>query len=156
MRRHQLKRNLTLTAVLSASILATVPVLAQPGPRGRDHRGAHAAYRAALARVGLSEEQQVEIKTIAERARKQAQVLRAQHQADRAELRVLLAAEAPDPVAIGNAVLALENHREQMRSARQAAHEATLAVLTHDQRIAFESSLATLRAVARHRPRRTR
>jgi len=153
MNRHQLTRTLTLTAVLSALILAAGPALAQPAPRGSDHRGALAAYRAALARVGLSEEQQAEIRAIAEGARKQEQVLRAQHLADRAQLKVLLAAEDPEPVAIGNAVLALENHREQMRSARREAHEATLAVLTHDQRIAFERSLATLRAVERHRSR---
>jgi len=151
--RHALTRPLILAAMLAAVSLAAAPASAEPGPRGRDQRRAFSAYRAALARVGLSDEQKLAIEAIAERSREQVRLLRAAHLADRAQLEVLLAAEPPDPTAIGGAVLRLEGHRERMKAHRRAVHEATVAVLTHDQRIAFESALDTLRAVARHRPR---
>ena len=111
--------------------------------------------KAALEKLDLTQAQKDRLRELAEAARPGLQAQRAQRQADRAALRVALDAPNPDATAIGNLMLKMKQGREVAKGERQRVHDATLDVLTPEQRVRFEAYLDAFKTM-RHRGRDAR
>jgi len=134
-------RYFVVTASLAAVILGVTvvgSVQADPGPAERRGRLAMRAHRQALARLELSQQQQDRLRASVEEARPRLEALRARVRADLAEVGALTSAESPDQAAIGRAVLEVKRSREALRAARRSLHEATIALLSPEQRLELE------------------
>jgi Spy/CpxP family protein refolding chaperone len=111
--------------------------------------------RAALEKLDLTQAQKDRLRELAEAARPGLQAQREQWQADRAALRVALDAPKADATTIGTLMLKMKQGREVVKGERQQLHDATLDVLTSEQRIRFEAYLDAFKTM-RHRGRDAR
>jgi len=131
-----------MAVVGAAAMLVATGAFAAFGPRGgREGRRMGPGIRAVLAKLDLSQEQKDQIRSFAEAARPQLQALREQQKSNRAALRALLDAATPDTKAIGEAMLKVKAGREALDAERQKLHDATVSVLTPEQRVKFETYL---------------
>jgi Spy/CpxP family protein refolding chaperone len=141
-------------AVGLSMVLAATAALAGRGS-GREGRRPWGAMRTALERLDLTQAQKDRVQELAEAARPGLQAQRAQRQADRAALRAALDDPTPDATAIGNLMLRMKQGREVAKGERQRLHDATLNVLTPEQRVRLEAYLDAYKAM-RHRGRGAR
>ncbi|HEX2253423.1 MAG TPA: Spy/CpxP family protein refolding chaperone [Thermoanaerobaculia bacterium] len=175
---------LAAAAVTAAALLLVVPAVAQPtagagghgpGPAvghgdgpGRAHgfgrhgggpgeRG-HAFGARHLARMAefleLSESQVAQAKAIHEEARAEAQPLREASRTLHQELRALLEQESPEATAVGQAMIALDAHRDAMRQIHADAKAAFEALLTPEQLDKLETAKELRGAGRGHRGER--
>ena len=136
-----------LVLVLGAAVgSAQPPPPAEGGPwTGRAH---------GLTRfLGLSEQQQDQVRKLMEERRAEHQALREKVEKNREELRQALESANPDPAAVGE--LAIEGHRlrQQGRALREAQDKAVREVLTGEQQVRFDA-LRALRQEGTGGPRR--
>lgn len=141
-------------AVGLSVVLAATAALAGRGPGREGHRPG-GAVRAALEKLDLTQAQKDRLRELAEAARPGLQAQREQWQADRAALRVALDAPKADATTIGTLMLKMKQGREVAKGERQQLHDATLDVLTSEQRIRFEAYLDAFKTM-RHRGRDAR
>jgi len=127
----------TLVAIL-VGVAAVGSVPADPGPPARRGRLAMRAHREALGRLDLSQQQKDRLRASVDEARPRLDALRARVCADLAGLRALMSGESPDPTAIGRAVLEVKQSRAALQAARRALREATLSLLSPEQRLELE------------------
>jgi Spy/CpxP family protein refolding chaperone len=140
---HEMRK--TILAVLGGATLALVVGAAagsaQSPPPGE--RGPWMGRAEHMARfLGLSEQQQDQIRKLMDERRTEHQALREKAEQAREQLRQALEAANPDPAAVGE--LAIEGHRlrQQERALREAQDEAIRGLLTADQRARFDAMKA--------------
>jgi Spy/CpxP family protein refolding chaperone len=131
---------MTTLAVIGAAglVLGAGMVAAQPGPGGPGRRGPGGGDK--IARVlGLSEQQQAQVRQLMEAQRPKHDALREKAEANREALREALSAGNPDPTAVGE--LAIEGHRlrGEGRKLREAHEQALRQLLTPEQRTKFDA-----------------
>jgi len=135
----------TILAVLGAGVLALVvgPAagIAQPPPPGeRSPWMGRADHMARF--LGLSEQQQDEIKKLMEDRREDRQAMWEKLKKNREAMQQALESANPDPAAVGE--LAIEAHRlrQQEQALRDAQDKAVRALLTPEQRVKFDAMKA--------------
>ncbi len=144
------KRTTAIAAVaLLAGTLATGAAFAAGWGGQRQGAGIARAYRLALRKAQLSSDQQAKVKAMMRAERPALQSLKAQRETDRAALQAALAAATPDPAAVGNAVLKLRADRQDLRGELKKMHDATLQLLTPEQRATFQAYLDAFRMMHR-------
>jgi Spy/CpxP family protein refolding chaperone len=135
-------------AVGLSVVLAATAALAGRGPH-REGQRPGGAVRAALEKLDLTQAQKDRLRELVLEARPGLQALRGQRQADRAALHAALEAPTPDPSTIGSLMVKMKQGREMVRAERQRLHDATLSVLTPEQRVRFEAYLDAFKALRR-------
>jgi Spy/CpxP family protein refolding chaperone len=135
----------TILAVLSGAALAlaigAAVGSAQPPPPGE--RGPWMGRAEGFARfLGLSEQQQGEVRKLMEERRTDHQTLREKVERNFEELQQALESANPDSAAVGE--LAIEGHRLRLkeRALREAQDEAIRGLLTQEQRVRFDAMKA--------------
>jgi Spy/CpxP family protein refolding chaperone len=135
----------TIVAVLGAATLALVVGAAvgsaQLPPPGE--RGPWMGRGEGMARfLGLSEQQQGEVRKLTEDRRADHQALREKVEANFEQLQQALESANPDPAAVGE--LAIEGHRlrQQERALREAQDRAIRDLLTAEQQVRFDAMKA--------------
>jgi Spy/CpxP family protein refolding chaperone len=133
----------TTLAVLWAAVLALAagPAagVAQPPPAPGE-RGPWVGPPERMARfLGLSEQQQDEVRKAMEERRADHKALREKIEKNREAMQNALEGESPDPAAVGE--LAIEGHKlhQQQKALRDAQDEAIRSVLTPEQRVRFDA-----------------
>jgi Spy/CpxP family protein refolding chaperone len=122
-----------LAAVLAAAGLLSLAHAGErpDGPHGGPGFGPDPARLAE--RLGLSEDQQAQLKALREKDREASRpVFEAARQAHEA-FREALEAANPDPAVVGRAALAMHAAEKKARASREAAFEAMKAILTPEQ-----------------------
>ncbi|MCL4836540.1 MAG: Spy/CpxP family protein refolding chaperone [Thermoanaerobaculia bacterium] len=147
-----MKRPTALFAALL--LLAALPALAQPpgaglGPRpgagmrpfgpGSDEPGERLIARLDHL-LDLSAAQREELEGLAAAHREAAQPLREQERTNADQLRTLLEGSNPAPAEVGRLVIANHGLREQLRAERERFDAALTALLTPEQRAAWETA----------------
>jgi Spy/CpxP family protein refolding chaperone len=131
-------------AVLSVATLgATASAAAQTGDETRPARRAGRAYAALADYLGLTAQQKTEWRTLHQQQREQMKPMMEEGRALRQKLRDAVNAASPDPKAVGEATLALQAHRKQVRAEREALRqklEATLDPAQKEKLKAFEAA----------------
>jgi Spy/CpxP family protein refolding chaperone len=135
----------TILAVLGAAVLALVvgPAVASAQPPPPGERGPWMARGGHMARfLGLSEQQQDEVRKLMEERRADHQALRQKVEKTREAMQQALESASPDPAAVGE--LAIEAHRlrQQERALREAQDKAIRELLTAEQRVKFDAMKA--------------
>ena len=125
-----------LGLALAVAGAGTVVVAGEGGYRGSHGRGG-TGFRGFRA-LELTEEQRTQAKAIFEEARKASEPQRAQMHELRSQMRVQLDSGKADATAIGQ--LAIQTHAigQQLREARERAHERLVAILTPEQKAKLE------------------
>jgi periplasmic protein CpxP/Spy len=142
---------LAVVAMVAALSIVTGTGWAQSrgnrGGHGQDGRG----IRAVLAKLDLTQEQKDKVKQIAEDAKPAVREARGRMQADREAMRALMESSSPDPTALGNAMLKVKASRTAMQAEMKKMKDATVAVLSPEQRIRFETYLDAARMMRHDR-----
>jgi Spy/CpxP family protein refolding chaperone len=122
--------------ILGAALTAGVALAA-----GHDKDGDRSARRAEwlATELDLTEDQQASWQAMREQHRAEMQPLREEGKALHEKLRAAMKAEHPDPQAVGEATIALKQHRQTVEAARKAFHEKLSAQLTPEQKAKFDS-----------------
>jgi Spy/CpxP family protein refolding chaperone len=141
-----MKKILGATA-LAAGVLGAGAILVTAGPQGPAHqgRGEGGRYQRMAEYLGLTEEQQASWKSLHEQHKTEMEPLREEGRELHERLRAAIEAENPDPTAVGTATLALKQHREKARAARQAFKEKLTSTLTPEQKTRFDAFKASHR-----------
>ncbi len=129
-----------MMTVLAAGAASAVP----RGPVAG--RRAAVEFRAAIARLGLSADQKDRLRAIRVAERPALEALRARRLASKAELDAALQAPAPDPTAVGSALLKSRADARALRDEARQARARALAVLTPEQRGRLEGFRDGVRA----------
>ena len=137
---------LAVVAIVAILSIAAGAVWAQPGG-GRGGNG----IRAVLAKLDLTQEQKDRIKKIAEDGRPAVREARDRMRADRDSMRTLMESSSPDPTALGNAMLKVKASRVAMQAEMKKMKDATVAVLSPEQRIKFETYLDAAKSMRQDR-----
>jgi Spy/CpxP family protein refolding chaperone len=127
---------------LAVAVLAagSTLVLAQAqGPGGPGRRGPGQGQGRIVEYLGLTDEQQATWKSLHEQHRTEIQPLREEGRELFQRLKAATEAENPDPATVGAATLALKQHRDKMKAAREAFEAQLTSVLTPDQKAKFEA-----------------
>lgn len=140
-----MKRSLIL-GFAAALLLSTALTAAPRGNRGnsgsataRGERGFVAGLTRALS---LTTEQQTAVTTLYNTLQTNLQTVRDQHEAQREEIQTLLEADNPDPLVIGQKVIAAHATREQAEALFETFVTQVKALLTAEQLDKFEALLA--------------
>jgi Spy/CpxP family protein refolding chaperone len=112
-------------------------VAAAEGQKGSD-RGARRGQWLAQ-ELGLTDEQKASFETLREQHRNEMQPLWDESRALHEKLQAALKAENPDPQAVGEATIAVEQHRKTVEAAQKAFHEKLSAQLTPEQKAKFDA-----------------
>jgi len=133
------KKNIGIAA-LSLAVLAGGAGLAAaqaqggaPWTRGEGRGQRLADY------LGLSDEQKATWKSLHEQHRTEMEPLMQEGKDLRDRLRTAMNAPAPDPNAVGQATLAMKQHREKIRAAQQAFESRLVGTLSDDQKTKYEA-----------------
>ena len=145
-------RTVAIAAIVVTMCLAAGTAWAFRGDGPRGQAGPLARVRAVLSKLDLSADQQARIKEIAEAARPAMREARERLRADRDALKAAVDTANPDPTAIGNATLKVKSDREAVRAEMKKLHDATVTVLTPEQKVKFEAYLDAFRMARRGRP----
>jgi Spy/CpxP family protein refolding chaperone len=130
-----------LGAALLALALGPAAALAQPPPPGG--RGPWMGRADRMAKfLGLSQQQQDEVRKLLEERRTDHQALRQQLVKNREAMQQALENASPDPAAVG--ALAIEAHKlhQQEKALRDAQENAIRDLLTADQKVKFDAMKA--------------
>ena len=127
-------RRLWIT-MMTAAVVATAggAAMAQGPPPGGPH-----PQRIAAA-LGLTDQQKAVWDTAFSTMRATAEPLHAQAQVIKAEIDALFAQGSPDPVLLGQKMIAMHAVREQMQQARAAMERTTASVLTDEQKLKLDA-----------------
>ncbi len=135
----------TILAVLGVGVLALgvgrAAAIAQPAPPGE--RGPWMGRGDRMAKfLGLTDQQQAEIKKLMEGGRGDRQALWEKLKTNREAMQQALESANPDPAAVGE--LAIEAHKlhQQMQALRDAQDKAIRDLLTPDQKVKFDAMKA--------------
>jgi Spy/CpxP family protein refolding chaperone len=112
-------------------------VAAAEGQKGSD-RGARRGQWLAQ-ELGLTDEQKASFQALHEQHRTEMQPLMEEGRALHEKLQAALKAENPDPQAVGEATIALEQHRKSVETAQKAFHDKLAAQLTPEQKAKFDA-----------------
>lgn len=107
------------------------------------------AYQRILGRLNLSADQKSQINALLAAERPTLQNLVQLFKGDRATLRAVAKAAQPDPAAVGAAFLKVKADGQALRAELQKVRQGTEAVLSPDQKGAFDAYLDTFRAMHR-------
>jgi len=135
----------TILAVLGAGALALgvgpATAIAQPPPPGDHGPGMGRAEHMARF-LGLSQQQQAEVRKVMEGQRADHQALWEKLKTNREATQQALDSANPDPAAVGE--LAIEAHRlhQQEQALRDAQDKAIRDILTSDQKVKFDAMKA--------------
>jgi Spy/CpxP family protein refolding chaperone len=144
--------------VLTLLLAATLPLAAQRGPGGPPPGGPNGAGpggppaagpqqppdEALKDVLGLTDAQLAQLHTLLDSRRTAAEALRAQIEAAQKAVHDAVEAATPDPTAIGNAILALQNLQKQVQSANESFKASFTAILTADQKAKYDAIEALL------------
>jgi Spy/CpxP family protein refolding chaperone len=133
-------RNL-VTVVLAATALTAGAAIAQPGPGAGHGQGLGPAVRVlrgALASLDLTQEQKDKVKVVLDAEKPAMQAMGAQHKADAKALNDLAATAQPDPKAVGEAFLKVQQNRVAGKAARESVLAKVEAILTPAQKAKFQ------------------
>jgi Spy/CpxP family protein refolding chaperone len=89
--------------------------------------------------LSLTAEQKASFKAMREQHQTEMQPLWEEGRALHEKLRAALQAENPDPQAVGEAAIAVEQHRKALEAAQTAFHERLAAQLTPEQKAKFDA-----------------
>jgi hypothetical protein len=95
--------------------------------------------------LGLSGDQKATWATLREEHRAEMTPLRQEGRDLRSRLRGAMDAASPDPAAVGNAALAMKQHRDKIKAAEDAFHTRLAGTLSDDQKTKFEAFKAAHR-----------
>jgi Spy/CpxP family protein refolding chaperone len=112
-------------------------VAAGEGQKGSD-RGARRGEWLAQ-ELGLTAEQKASFESLREQHRSEMKPLMDEGRTLHERLRAALKAENPDPQAVGEATLAVEQHRKAVEASQKAFHEKLSAQLTPEQKAKFDA-----------------
>jgi Spy/CpxP family protein refolding chaperone len=133
--------------------LGLTPVMAvsaeAPADSGQTRGGERRLGRAADY-LGLTADQQATWKSLFEQHKAEIEPLRQEGHQLHERLKAAMSAQNPDPTAVGEATLALKNHREKMKAAHTAFQTRLTSTLTPEQKTKFEALKAAHHA-HRHR-----
>jgi len=127
-------------AMLGLTLLASAeePQPAARGGAGREgwqeRRGARLAEY-----LGLDAQQKAALMQLQQQHREETKPLWQEGQDLRRRLREATEAEKPDPLAVGEATLALKVHHERMKAGRAAFEQRIVALLTPEQKQRYEA-----------------
>lgn len=141
--KHSSGSNLVPVAAALALVLVAGPLLALDAPPGPPPgpQGPLAGYLRCLGIVGLTDAQKADVRSLLEAAKPGMEALRESLKADRAALRTALAANPPDPCAVGAALLEVEADVKAIREATKELRTAIEALLTPEQKAKLEGCL---------------
>ena len=111
--------------------------LAAEGHEGGDRAARRAEWLAK--ELNLTEEQKASWRAMREQHQAEMQPLRDEGRALHEKLRAAMKAENPDPQVVGEATIALNQHRQAVEAVRKAFHEKLAKELTPEQKAKFES-----------------
>jgi Spy/CpxP family protein refolding chaperone len=111
--------------------------LSAEGREGGDRAARRAEWLAK--ELNLTEEQKASWRAMHEQHLSEMQPLRDEGRALHEKLRAALQAERPDPQVVGEATIALQQHRQVVEAARKAYHEKLAKELTPEQRTKFDA-----------------
>ena len=135
----------TLGTVASLAALAAAGPVAgdetRAGRRGGGRGVALAEY------LGLTEQQKASWQALHEQQRQQMKPVLEEGRALREKLRAAIEAKEPDPRAVGEATLAMEAHRRQVRATREAFQSRLEDLLSPDQKQKLEAFEAARRSM---------
>jgi Spy/CpxP family protein refolding chaperone len=143
------KRTVAVATIALAGTIGAGAALAQmaKGAWGGNRTGR--AYQRILAQLNLTADQKNQIDALLATEKPVIANLGRQLKADAAALRDAAAAAQPDAGAVGGAFLKVRSDRTALRAELQKVRSGTEAVLTPDQKGAFEAYLTTLRTMRR-------
>ena len=95
--------------------------------------GGQGSFSALKTYLNLSDAQVQQLEQVQQQNRTAGRSVVEQLRTKQQALDTLLASSAPDPTAVGNAYLAVENLRQQLKQSRDGAHQSALAVLSAAQ-----------------------
>jgi Spy/CpxP family protein refolding chaperone len=149
--------NLAALALAVVTVAAALPLLAQGRGRGGGGGGPAAeegSGRPLLAKLALyldlDDAQKAQARQIFEDARAQAEPIRQANHDLAAQLRDALAADPPDPDAVGNLTIEIHANRETLRGIREAGQTSFRAILTEEQRLRLDALRDARRIFGRH------
>ena len=139
-----LKRKLAVVFIMTtagAALAAGMPPAGdRPGWQGRG-----GPLKGALASLNLSADQQAKVQALLAQEKPQFAALREQAKAARLALKATLQVTAPDPGAVGSALLKVRAAREAVRAEMTKVHAALVPILTPDQAARFEGYIQALK-----------
>ena len=100
--------------------------------------------------LGLSDDQKATWKSLHEQHRTEMQPLMQEGKDLRDRLRTAMNASTPDPNAVGQATLAMKEHREKIKAAQQAFETRLVGTLNDDQKTRYEAFKAANHGGRRH------
>ena len=124
----------TMAAALFAAGVAWAGAPAQSPGRQGGSRGQRMADH-----LGLTEDQKATWATLREEHRAEMMPLRQEGRDLRSRLRGAMDAASPDPTAVGNAALAMRQHRHKIKTSEDAFHTRLAGTLSDEQRTKFEA-----------------
>lgn len=149
-------KTLKLAAVALAVTVAVaaLPLLAEgprrgPGSTAEDGPGGRRLAKLALY-LDLDDGQKAQAEQIFAAARAQAEPIRAANRDLAAQLRAALAADPPDPTAVGNLAVSIHQNRDRLRAIREAAQADFRVILTADQLLRLDALRDARRIFGRH------
>ena len=122
--------------ILGAALTAGV-ALAAVHDKGGDRGARRAAWLAT--ELDLTDEQQASWQAMREQHQSEMRPLLDEGRALHEKLQAAMEAEHPDPQAVGEATIALKQHRQAVEAARKAFHEKLATQLTPEQKAKFDS-----------------
>jgi Spy/CpxP family protein refolding chaperone len=123
--------------ILGLTLAAGVAGLAAEHDKGGDRGARRAEWLSS--ELNLTEQQKASWRTMREQHEAEMQPLRDEGRTLHERLRAALKAETPDPQAVGEATIALRQHRQAVEAAQKAYHEKLATQLTPDQKAKFDS-----------------
>lgn len=130
-------RLMMTAAVVAAMAGAGVATAQGPGGHGPGHGPGHGGPgfgMGPMAGLDLTDAQREQMKALHEKRRATLEPLMTEARTTREAFERALAAESPDPTAVGEAALAMKAAREKMHAAHEAAAEEVEKILTAEQR----------------------
>lgn len=130
-----------VAVVVAAGVLSGVALAQSDGKRGRRGSGASGMVEY----LGLTPEQRGQFQAMREEHRKEAEPLRAEGRELHDRLRAALEADKADATAVGQAALAVKEHRDKMKASSEAFRARMRAQLTPEQAQKFDAFEAARR-----------
>jgi Spy/CpxP family protein refolding chaperone len=133
-----------VTGMLTAGAAVGQVIKGMPGG------GIAQLYRAALAKLDLSQTQKGQIKALVEAEKPVLEALAQQRKDDAEALRTAAEAAQPDPATVGSAFLKVRADGLALRAEEKKLHDSIEALLTPEQKAAFEAYLDAFQSRPRH------
>jgi Spy/CpxP family protein refolding chaperone len=134
----QTTRRLATTAMTLSLLFAGSAAFAGQEFRGGREGAPGRGMRAALARLDLTDAQELKVKELLKGEKPKYEALREEGRAARGALRTAARAESPDPATVGSAFLRVQAHRKTVRAEMESSRQKIEALLTPEQRAKLE------------------